>query len=155
MGPRRKMAAKSRPHSKLWDVQSSPSPAERWLAIDLEINQLSQKWATLETQMARNFGWFGLSATERHALPQASLLYAIEGQLDRLSDERERQLESLAQLGATDLNEAANKLAVALRILDDEEGPAYNLVSDAVNAIAKRCCPNCGTPYLADTANGN
>lgn len=120
----------------------------RWLAIDTEIDQLSRNWAALETRMAREFSWLSLSQVERQALPQAAEMFEIEERLDRLSDEREHRLTSLAKLKAKDLHGVASKLAVAARVLRHEDGPAHQLVADAVKALATRCCPDCGAPYV-------
>lgn len=125
---------------------------ERWLAIDFEIDRLAQQWARLETQMAREFGWFSLSQVERRALPQAAEMFEIEERLDRLSDEREHRLTSLAKLKAKDLHGVASKLAIAARVLRHDGGPAHQLVADAVNALATRCCPDCGAPYVTGAA---
>lgn len=124
----------------------------RWLAIDFEIDRLALQWARLETQMAREFGWLSLSQVERRALPQAAEMFEIEERLDRLADEREHGLTSLAKLKAEDLHGVASKLAIAARVLRHDGGPAHQLVADAVNALATRCCPDCGAPYVTGAA---
>lgn len=165
MGSRRKTGDSVRPHTSsprsgsggaaaivggvCWGTTSdNAASGEAWLLLDTEIDQLSRNWAALETQMAREFGWLSLSQVERRALPQAAEMFEIEERLDRLSDEREHRLTSLAKLKAKDLHGVASKLAVAARVLRHEDGPAHQLVADAVKALATRCCPDCGAPYV-------
>jgi hypothetical protein len=165
MGSRRRTGDSVRPHTNsprsgsggtaaivggaCWRITSDSAVAgEAWLLLDSEINQLALQWARLETQMAREFGWLALSQVERRALPQAAEMFEIEERLDQLSDERENRLTSLAKLKAKDLHGVASKLAIAAQVLRHEGGPAHQLVADAVNALATRCCPDCGAPYV-------
>lgn len=127
----------------------------KWLATDFEIDRLSLRWAALETRMAREFGWLALPEAERRALPQAAEMFVIERRLDELSDERERQLETLATLRAGDLHGVASKLAVAARLLQPEAEPAYRLVADAVRELAHLRCPGCGAPCVPPDATGH
>jgi formate dehydrogenase maturation protein FdhE len=104
--------------------------------------------------MARDFGWLSLSDFERRALPEAAEMFEIEQRLDRLSEEREHRLESLATTKSKDLHSIASKLAVAARVLLHEGGPAHRLVDDAAQAVATQHCPHCGAPYVAGAPRG-
>ena len=115
-----------------------------WLAIDLESDRLSLRWAALETRLVDECGWFSLSNVERRGLPQAAEMFEIEERLDRLSDEREQRLAALASLRAQDLQGVAGKLAVGARVLLHTGGPVHQLVADAVRVLASHHCSHCG-----------
>ncbi len=88
--------------------------------------------------MVREHGWFSLSAVEQRALPQAAEMFEIEAQIDDLCEGRERRLRRLSELKAQDMPGVVGKLAVAARLLEDEQGHAYRLVADALNELALR-----------------
>lgn len=106
-----------------------------WIAIDTEIGQLSGRWSELETQMARDHGWFGLTTAQRAELPQTAEMFEIETQINELCRRRDRWLDSLSKVKAVDMTGIAGKLTVAARILEDEDGPAYRLLADAVREL--------------------
>jgi hypothetical protein len=119
-----------------------------WLAIDLESDRLSRRWAALEARLVEECRWFSLSEAERRRLPEAAEMFEIEERLDRLSEELEQRLESLTRLKATDLHGAASKLVVAARVLRHDAGPTHGLVADAVQVLTTQRCTACGAPYL-------
>ncbi len=121
-----------------------------WIALDVEIDRLAVRWSQVETRMARQFHWFGLTPAERRALREAAEMYEIDAKLAGLSCERERQLEPLSQLKADTLHGVASKLAVVARLLQHGDDPTHALVAGAVRELAGLNCPGCGAacvPY--------
>ncbi|MGA0602784.1 hypothetical protein ACO2Q3_18900 [Caulobacter sp. KR2-114] len=124
-----------------------------WLALELEIDRLAVRWAALEAFAARNSQWFSLTPEQRLALPGAAEMAAIDTTLERLSSERERQLEALHRLRSRTLHDVASRLAVAARLMQHEEHPAQPLVDKSLRELARLKCPGCGMRYLpADLA---
>lgn len=95
-----------------------------WLTLDLEIDQLSLRWARLEAFVIRR------------ATAHTPEMIEIEARLYGLSDERDRRLDALARHPARTLQEVACKLAVAARRMADEGGPEQDIVADAVGVLA-------------------
>lgn len=104
-----------------------------WLALDLEIDQLSLRWARLEASVMRQ------------AAPHTSAMIEIEARLYGLSDDRDRRLEALAGNPARTLHEVACKLAVAARRMADEGGPEHDIVAEAVSVLATLTSPPAAT----------
>lgn len=124
-----------------------------WLAIDFESGRLGLRWAVLEARLVEEWRWFSLSEVERRGLPQAAEMFELEERLDRLSEELDQRLESLARLKANDLHGAASKLIVADRVLLHDAGPTHGLVADAVQVLTTQRCPGCGAPYVLGRAH--
>ena len=119
-----------------------------WIALDLKIDRLAQRWARLETLMARKHHWFAPTPAERQALPGASEMFEIDEVLEALSRQREQMLQPLSRLQADTLHGVASKLAVAARLMLQEENPAHPFVDSAVRELADMRCPGCGTAYV-------
>jgi hypothetical protein len=116
-----------------------------WLATDIEQDRLSHRWAELETQLERRYGWLRLSLAERQAIPEAAELFGLEASLDRLSQDRDATLEAIGGLKADDAATVTAKLAIAARLLRDDGGPSYRIVADIVRALSA----GCGRPKAA------
>lgn len=106
-----------------------------WHSLDGEIGRLSCHWAKLEARLVREHGWVALSAAERHRVSDAREMLEVELQIKELLGQRDRSLEHLAQLEATSIAGVAGKLTVAERLLEDEAGAAYQLITDCVREI--------------------
>ncbi len=119
-----------------------------WTALDLEIDRLALRWAELETMMARDHGWLALSQAERQVLPEAAEMFEIDDTLEVLARRRERMLKPLFRLAADTPHAAISKLAVAARVMLQEQSPAQPLVASAVRELADMCCPGCGAAYV-------
>ncbi len=111
-------------------------PWRAWLELDAEVGRLSGRWSEVETWLAREWGWFALTPAERHSLPQAAEMFEIDRRIEELCEERDRLLERLSATPASDMGAVAGKLAVAIRLLEDEEGLAHRLVVDAAKGLA-------------------
>lgn len=109
------------------------SQCGEWLALDLEIDQLSLRWAWLEASVMRQ------------AAPHTPAMIEIEARLYGLSDERDRRLDALSKHPARTLHEVACKLAVAARRMADEGGPEHDIVADAVSVLAALATPSAAT----------
>ena len=118
-----------------------------WIALDLEIDRLALRWAALETLMARDHGWLALSQAERRALPEAAEMFEIDDTLEVLSCRRERMLKPLSRLAGDTPHAAVSKLAVAARLMLQEESPAQPFVANVVRELAEMRCPGCGAAY--------
>lgn len=110
-----------------------------WLAAETEQDQLTRRWAELETQLERQHGWLRLSLAERRAIPEAAEMFRLEASLDRLTHHNDDVLESIAKLKADNLVAVTAKLAIVARLLRDDDGPAHRIVAEVVRALATRC----------------
>lgn len=119
-----------------------------WITLDLKIGRLTLRWSQFETLMVREHRWFGLTETERRALPQAAEMNEIDDTLEALFHQRERMLERLSRLRADTLDGVASKLTVAARLLQCEEHPAQPLVAGALRELVGMRCPDCGAPHV-------
>lgn len=121
-----------------------------WIALDLEVDRLTLRWAKLEAEMARDHGWLNLEASARRALPEAAEMFEIDDALDALSDQREAMLARLVRLSAASLHDIASMLAVAARLVRHEDIRALPLLETVLTRLAGLKCPECGTPCLPD-----
>ena len=119
-----------------------------WLALDLEIDRLSLRWSTLETQAARDFDLFRLPSAARRALPMAAEMHDIDARLETLFKARSKGLKALRRMKPIDGHGAASKLLVAARASQYEGGEIHDLVMEAVEVLATLKCPACGAPYV-------
>jgi hypothetical protein len=120
----------------------------QWIALDLEIDRLTMRWAKLEALMAREFGWFALTDGEQKALPEAAEMFEIDARLEALSHQRERLLKPLSHLRAHTLHGVTSKLVIAARLVEHEENPAQPFVANAIRELADMCCAGCGAAYV-------
>ena len=121
-----------------------------WMAIDLEIERLTLRWATLDAVAMRCW-------TRSNGLPIGQPdravsfeMAALDERLHMLGDEREQRLCQLAKHPASDLHGACGKLAVAARMLDGEGGPIHQIVEEAVRVLSVQHCSGCGTRLVPD-----
>ncbi|MGC1301795.1 MAG: hypothetical protein WA840_05415 [Caulobacteraceae bacterium] len=119
-----------------------------WLALDAELDRLTLAWQEEETRLARDFHWLGLPEADRRAHPEARTLYALDDQITTLMERRWALLETLEALPATDLHDVAGKLAVAVRLLQDQGAIESDLLAEAVRELAGRACPACGVRLI-------
>jgi hypothetical protein len=106
--------------------------AKAWLAIDAEARRLTARWARLETCAVRTMDWFSLSDEAQASTPLGMEMARIDRELSLLFQRRKAELEAVARLKALDLAGVASKLAVASRLLGDEDSPAANIVAGAL-----------------------
>lgn len=124
-----------------------PARCAEWLALDLEIDRLSRRWSSLETQAVREFDWFKLSSAKRSALPMATEMGDIDDRLQQLFKDRAKGLKALRRMKATDAHGAVSKLVVAARISQQDGGDVHAFLAEAVEALARLKCPDCGAAH--------
>ncbi|ATC33033.1 hypothetical protein CA606_12235 [Caulobacter vibrioides] len=117
------------------------------MALDLEIDQLSLRWSSLELQAAREFDWFKLSTAKRRALPMAAEMADIDARLEQLFKDRAKGLKALRRTKATEAHGAFGKLVVAARISQQDGGDVHALLTEAIETLATLKCPSCGAPF--------
>lgn len=106
-----------------------------WLTLNLEIDQLSLRWARLEAFVMHQAPSLGMRQ------PHTPEMHQIDARLRVLSNERDRRLDALSQCPARTLHEVACKLAVAAHRMADEGGPEHDIVADAVRVLAAVVSP--------------
>lgn len=129
--------------------------AAAFLAVDIEINRLLGRWATLERYVIENHRWFELSRAERQALPEAREMFEIDDAIEPLFRRREKLLPRVAEAAARDPNGIAAKLAVAaIEIHPDENEVMHRLLDGALRELAAMRCPGCGGHLVAGKGVG-
>ncbi|MDG2531276.1 hypothetical protein [Caulobacter endophyticus] len=93
-----------------------------WLAIDAEIDRLSERWAALSDR--------GASA--------AAECEQVEAQLERLRHVQADRLEQIAGAEARDLQAVASKLAVLACLTREDGGPVHEIVTEALGLLQRR-----------------
>jgi hypothetical protein len=106
--------------------------AKAWLAIDTQARHLTARWARLETNAARTMDWFSLPDEDQASTTFGVEMARIDRELSLLFERREAELEAVARLKAQDLAGVASKLAVASRLLAEEDSPAARIVAGAL-----------------------
>ena len=124
-----------------------PARCADWLTLDLEIDRLSLRWSSLETQAAREFDWFKLSSEKRRSLPMAAEMDDIDNRLGQLFKDRAKGLRALRRMKATDAHGAASKLVVAARMSQHDGGDVHAFLAEAIETLAAVKCPVCGAPF--------
>lgn len=106
-----------------------------WLAIDGEARRLMARWSKLESAVCRKVGWTSLTDSQRAATSFGAEMNRIDEQLAILFDRREEELAKLAGVEAQDLAGVATKLAVAFRLVKDEDSRTGNLIGGALSDV--------------------
>lgn len=96
---------------------------KNWLAIDVQIERLQTRWATLEGWLIREHSWCKLTPAEQQALPWSKELRDIDGILATLFEKRERLLEAIPDSSALNLEAVVARLAVVERLIWPEDHP--------------------------------
>lgn len=103
-----------------------------WLAIDEEARRLMGRWSRLESAACRKVDWIGLTDAQKAATSFGAEMNRIDEQLAMLLDRREEELAKLARVEAQDLAGVATKLAVAFRLIKDEDSRTGKLIAGAL-----------------------
>jgi hypothetical protein len=117
---------------------TNPSIAicQRWLAVGAESRRLQTAWSDHETWLARTYGWFRLSPSERAAIPEGAKLAAIDRKLDVLEEESQILLRALLAAATTSLVAVIGRLSVAEVLLGKEDHPeVHELIARAVREL--------------------
>ncbi len=99
------------------------SACQDWIRLDTEHEGLIFRWQTLESQAVREFNWFRLSEIERHQVPLAPEMSAVEARLESSFESRHYLLTQLADMTAATLQGICLKLAVAAKAVPVDENP--------------------------------
>lgn len=119
-----------------------------WLAIDIDMERLTLRWAELDAATMRESASRLSSSKGRNSRAMSSRMAALDQRLNVLGDEREHRLHRIAKLRARDAHAVAGKLAVAARMLDGEGGPIHQIVAEAVDVLGGQRCSGCGVPFV-------
>lgn len=121
-----------------------------WMAIDMEMERLTLRWATLDAvAMRRRTRTNGLPAGRQDRVLNLEMA-ALDERLNMLGGEREQRLCQIAKHPASDLHGVCGKLAVAARMLDGEGGSIHQIVEEAVRVLSAQHCSGCGTRFVPD-----
>lgn len=124
-----------------------PAQCADWIALDLEIDRIGQRWGELEHLAVHKFDYFNLTDQQISALPVGAQMDALDAELRRLHRVRENALQPLAKLTPDSIQAASAQLAIAYRILHFERGDAWPFVRNAWTFLSRSCCPGCGAAY--------
>jgi len=126
-----------------------PAQCAAWVAVDMEISRLCNRWAELETLAAKQFDYFKLTDAEISALPMGPEMDAVDAEYRRLGDVCEEALEPLGKLTPRTVEDATAMLAIAYRLLRLQEDTPWPFVSKAWTFLSKAHCPGCGAAYAS------
>lgn len=108
----------------------------RWLEIDHARERLLDAWAEHESMVVRAHDWFRLSQEARAAHPENARFAEIDAELERLEVEGAALLDALPTDPATGLQTIIENLAVAERIVVEDENPVgHGLVARAIRDL--------------------
>jgi hypothetical protein len=125
-----------------------------WLAIGREVNQLTRRWQTLETQMMRDPAWAALSREERRLHPAQVQLAENDDLKDGVQARQHDVLERLVLTPAKDVSGAVGKLSVVMGVMYPDDYPhCYELITDAARTLAALTCPHCNKALAQDGAS--
>jgi hypothetical protein len=123
-----------------------------FVATDIRIRRLLMRWGDLESDVVKNYNWFGISRREQLELPQGQEMARIDKMLPGLFRERARLLKSLPRSAANDTNGVAAKIAAAAKAVDPEDHEEVHfLLVGAARDLAAMRCPGCGQPLVTET----
>lgn len=123
-----------------------------FLAVDLRIERLTERWGDLETAaMSAHKKWWGLTEDQRRAIPEGREMAEIDEALKGLFRERERLLTGLPELAVRGADGLLGKLVVAARAIRPEDEPViHRLLADAARDLAHMQCPECNRPFTLE-----
>lgn len=104
-----------------------------WWLIDLELDALTARYSSVETELIQKFGKLDLARLDALS---AVLLRSIDHQFERLDRRRATCREVLERFPAHTIEDAASKLEVAARLLHDEGGFEAIVVAESVRLLA-------------------
>lgn len=105
-----------------------------WWLVDAELDALTARYSLAEAELIRKFGALEVAKSDATS---AEMLRSIGHQFSSLDRRRERCRKALEHLPVRTIEDAANKLAVAARLLSDEGGFEARLVEEAARFLAK------------------
>ncbi|NGM49232.1 helicase [Caulobacter sp. 602-2] len=122
-----------------------------FVALDLRICRLVNRWADLESDVFQNHNWLNLTEEQQLALPQGQEMARIDAMLPDLFRQRHELTEALPKVAAANPTEIAAKVAAAARLVDPEDNePAHLLLTGAVRDLAAMRCPDCNRPLVLE-----
>ncbi|WP_133244875.1 hypothetical protein [Caulobacter radicis] len=122
-----------------------------FVALDLRICRLVNRWADLESDVFQNHNWLNLTEEQQLALPQGQEMARIDAMLPDLFRQRHELTEALPKVAAATPTEIAAKVTAAARLVDPEDNePANLLLTGAVRDLAAMRCPDCSRPLVLE-----
>jgi hypothetical protein len=119
-----------------------------WLAIDVELDQLTLAWQDEESRLAKDFGWLRLPELEQRSHSEARAIYALDDQIKVLTKRRWALLETLETLPSIDIHDVLGKLTVAMRAMRHEDAVGFDLLAEAVRELSVQRCRTCGAVLI-------
>ncbi len=124
-----------------------------WLAAGGEVNQLTRRWQTIETEMMRDPAWAALSREQRRLFPAQVQLAEIDDLKDGVQDRQHALLEQLVRAPTKDVSGALGKLSVVMGVMYPDDYPhCYDLITDAAKTLAALTCPHCNQALARNEA---
>ncbi|RRN64695.1 hypothetical protein EIK80_11715 [Caulobacter sp. 602-1] len=124
-----------------------PAQCAAWVAVDMEITRLCNRWSELEVQAVKQFDYFNLTDAQISALPMGPEMDAVDAECRRLGDVCEEALEPLGKLTPRTIEDATAMLAIAYRLLRLQEDTPWPFVNKAWTFLSRAHCPGCGAAY--------
>lgn len=128
-----------------------PAQCAAWVAVDMEITRLCNRWSELEVQAAKQFDYFNMSDAQISALPMGPEMDAVDAECRRLGDVCEEALKPLGKLTPRTVQDATAMLAIAYRLLRLQEDEPWPFVKKAWTFLSRAHCPGCGAAYAPDS----
>lgn len=126
-----------------------PAQCAAWVAVDMEITRLCDRWAELEALAAKQFEDFDQTNAETRTLPARTEMDAVDAECRRLGDTCKEALEPLGRLTPRTIEDATAMLAIAYRLLRLQEDMPWPFVNKAWTFLSRAHCPGCGAAYAA------
>lgn len=128
-----------------------PAQCAAWVAVDMEITRLCNRWSELEVLASKQFDYFNMSDSQISALPMGPEMDAVDAECRRLGDVCEAALEPLGKLTPRTVQDATAMLAIAYRLLRLQEDEPWPFVKKAWTFLSRAHCPGCGAAYAPDS----
>jgi hypothetical protein len=104
-----------------------------WWSVDEELETLTAQYSSVETELIRRARAYEVARSDADG---AELLQSLERQLKRLDERRAACREILERLPVRTIGDAAEKLAIAARLLSDEGGFEAAVVDEVAKLLA-------------------
>lgn len=104
-----------------------------WWLVDGEFDALTAQYSSAEIELIRKFGALEAATSDAGS---AEMLRSIEDQFESLDQRRESCRQALESLPVRTIEDAANKLAIAARLLNDEGGFEARTVEEVARFLA-------------------
>ena len=128
-----------------------PAQCAAWVAVDMEITRLCNRWSELEVLANKQFDDFDQTNAEARTLPIRTEMDAVDAECRCLSDVCGEALEPLGKLTPRTIEDAIAMLTIAYRLLRLQEDAPWPFVSKAWTFLSTAHCPGCGAAYAAKT----